>query len=305
MPSEKIIFEHTGIGHVLATRRLSVPLNQREYSWEDEHVEDLYSDLANARDEGHNYFLGTIVLTGHDKAVPEVADGQQRLSTLMIMLAAVRDWLLKNGDEKRAKAVEDKFLFEVDIKTTERIPKLSLNVDDNEFFIKRILSRRGEADKKIPATRYSHERLEKAYAIARGKLEAILSAYSDDHKTERLVAWIEYLENGGEVIVLSVPDHLDAFVMFETLNDRGLKVSQADLLKNHLLKIADTRIQEAQQSWAKMVGTLESVGDDLSVVTYLHHYLITKEGETKEREVFDRVRNSVKNQRTLWLSCRA
>jgi hypothetical protein len=84
--------------------------------------------------------------------------------------------------------------------------------------------------------------------------------------------------------------------MFETLNDRGLKASQADLLKNHLLSYAGDRIKEAQQKWAKMVGVLESLGQDDVTVTYLHHLLITKHGPTKEREVFDKVKQVVDSQ---------
>ena len=62
-------------------------------------------------------------------------------------------------------------------------------------------------------------------------------------------------QEGAEVIVLHVPDHLNAFVMFETLNDRGLKASQADLIKNYLLSFCDKKIQEGQQKWAQMPST--------------------------------------------------
>lgn len=84
--------------------------------------------------------------------------------------------------------------------------------------------------------------------------------------------------------------------MFETLNDRGLKISQADLLKNHLLSYAGDRIREAQQKWAQMSGVLESLGKEEITVTFLHHLLITKYGPTKEREVFDKVKQLVNSQ---------
>ena len=84
--------------------------------------------------------------------------------------------------------------------------------------------------------------------------------------------------------------------MFETLNDRGLKISQADLLKNHLLSFAGNRIREAQQKWSQMSGILESIGKEDITVTFLHHLLIIKHGPTKEREVFDRVKQLVNSQ---------
>lgn len=286
----QIAFEHLGIGRVLETKRLRVPLNQREYSWRDEHVNDLYTDLLNALASKGNYFLGTIVLTsGITSDVPEVSDGQQRLSTTMIMLAAVRDWFLRNGDESRAKSIEDSFLFQTDLKTTELVPRLSLNVDDDEFFRKRILSRPGTADRKLEQSRGSHELLVAAYNQAHQTISTFLQAYAEQHRVTRLIEWVEYIKHQALVIVLSVPDHIDAFVMFETLNDRGLKASQADLIKNHLLSLAKDRIREVQQYWARMLGILETIEGDLTV-TYLHHYLITTQGPTKEREVFDRVK---------------
>lgn len=284
--SDQIGFQQSGIANVLETNRLRVPLNQREYSWEEEHVSDFYEDLLTAlADNKRTYFLGTIVLTNDD----EVSDGQQRLSTTMVMLAAVRDWLLKQGDEARASSVETDFLFKVDRKTTETVPKLSLNVDDNDFFRNRILARPG-TDRKMEPTRNSHRLLLAAYHLARQKVESYLSSFAETHRTGLLLDWIDYLQKQALVMVLKVPDHLNAFVLFETLNDRGLNASQADLIKNHVLSLAQARANEAQQLWAKTLGTLETITDDDLAVTFLHHYLITLAGPTKEREVFDRIR---------------
>jgi hypothetical protein len=285
MPApEQIGFAHLGIASVLETQRLRVPVNQREYSWEQEHVTDLFSDLLNGLAGNGSYFLGTIVLTSGD----EVSDGQQRLATTMIMLVAIRDWLLSHGDETRAKGIEDRFLFQVDLKTTDIVAKLSLNVDDDTFFRQRVLAR-PKVRPAGEAVRESHRRLVEAYRVACERVEAFVGGYDAAHQTARLIEWVDYLQKQALVIVLSVPDHLNAFVMFETLNDRGLKASQADLIKNHLLSHAKERTQEAQQLWARMLGTLDTIQPDLTV-TFLHHYLITTEGPTKEREVFDRVR---------------
>ena len=89
--TESITFDHKGIGAILAHNRLTVPVNQREYAWEDEHVTDLFQDFANAIAKRVSYFLGTIVLTGGKDNLPEVSDGQQRLATATILLAAIRD----------------------------------------------------------------------------------------------------------------------------------------------------------------------------------------------------------------------
>jgi hypothetical protein len=289
---EEIGFEHKGIGEVLAQNRLAVPLNQREYSWEDEHVRDLLTDFANAVSGKHGtYFLGTIVLTGKGE-VPEVSDGQQRLATTSILLAAIRDYFGDTKDNKRKAHIEDQYLRTTDIETTESVPKLTLNVDDNAFFTKYIV----DGDHTVAPSKPSHQRIKHAAELAEEHIQQILKPHAEAVRTQRLLEWIKFLREGAEVIVLRVPDQMNAFVMFETLNDRGLKASQADLIKNYLLSFCDKKIQEGQQKWAQMLGVLESLGQDDITVTYLHHLLILKTGPTKEREIFDKVRQLVNSQ---------
>lgn len=121
---------------MLAHNRLAVPVNQREYAWEEEHVKDLLQDFANAVARDISYFLGTIVLThGKNKDLPEVSDGQQRLATTTILIAAIRDYFYERGDIKRAEYREQEYLNNTDLESEQIVPKLKLNIDDNEFFI--------------------------------------------------------------------------------------------------------------------------------------------------------------------------
>jgi hypothetical protein len=117
-------------------------------------------------------------------------------------------------------------------------------------------------------------------------MATILEPYNkESSKTVRLQQWVKFLREVAEVIVLRVPDIINAFVMFETLNDRGLKASQADLIKNYLLSFCREMIPQGQQSWAQMTAVLESLGQGDISVTYLHHLLIIKNGPTRERGV--------------------
>jgi hypothetical protein len=294
MPSapQEIKFEQRGIGTVLTLDRLVVPLNQREYSWQKEHVTDLLTDFANAIAEDRAYFLGTIVLTTGDQDIPEVSDGQQRLATTTILLASIRDYFFRNDDKKRAASIETDYLGKTDIETTESVPRLRLNVDDNEFFSKFVLPSPDSPDRAIEPSKDSHRRIAEAAALCADQVAAVVQPYRDSDRIARLLEWVKFISNRATVIVLRVPDHMNAFMMFETLNDRGLKASQADLIKNHLLSQAKARLTEAQSQWARMTGVLESMSvatDDITV-DFLHHVLITRDGPTKEREVFDKVR---------------
>lgn len=285
---DSIEFEHRGIGAVLSQNRLRVPLNQREYAWEDEHVQELFSDFAGAIDSDRpTYFLGTVVLT-HGGEEPEVSDGQQRLATATILLTAIRDYLKGIKDYARATSIEQDFLKTTDFETTDTVPRLRLNVDDNEFFKSYVV----EGDHSVAPKLESHKKIKAASDLAVKHISVILEPHQKPAaKTAALQRWVKFIRDGAQVVVLRVPDHLNAFMMFETLNDRGLKASQADLIKNYLLKLCGDHIAEGQQKWAKMKAVLESIGQGDIAVTYLHHLLITKQGPTKEREVFDRVRS--------------
>ena len=174
---------------------------------------------------------------------------------------------------------------------------MRLNVDDADFFTKYVLHRPGSPERTgaVPA-KESHKKIAKAAKLAAKHVLAIIEPHKEGVRADRLVDWLDFIRDGAHVIVLIVPDHINAFVMFETLNDRGLKASQADLLKNYLLSHADDRVREAQQKWAQMLGALEAIGVDDITVTYLRHVLISMFGPTKEREVYDRVRANVDSQ---------
>ena len=299
METEKIQFEHKGIGDILAYNRLAVPPNQREYSWEDQHVYDLFHDFANAitTNKGR-YFLGTIVLTNTGRNIPEVSDGQQRLATTTILLAAIRDYFYNNGDTARVTSIQE-CLKTTDLDTGDNVARLRLNVDDNEFFLNYIIATPNEPGRKIQPIKdkKSHERIKNASKIAKQFITDILEPHSPATRTPILLDWVKFIKTGAEVIVLRVPDHLNAFKMFETLNDRGLKASQADLLKNHLLSLAGDRRIEAQHLWSEMIGIIESIGiQDDATVTFLHHVMITKTGPTRGQEVFDKVSQMINNQ---------
>jgi len=290
-PPSVVDFDHCGIASVLKQYTLKLPLNQREYSWEKEHIIDLINDLYNAIDEGKpHYFLGTIVVKAGSPA--EVVDGQQRLATITILLAAFRDYLTSLGDSFLLirTDIEDQFLTKIDRVEQERVPRLTLNVDDNEFFRKRILSELNSQDRNFLSTRLSHKRIVLAAELAKEHVQKIAQGPSERDILRKINRWLEYLENSAKVILVIVPDDLNAYVMFETLNDRGLKTSQADLLKNYLFGESGDGLSEAQQKWSSMISALEILDEDEVTMSYLRHFSSSIFGATREKEVFEKIK---------------
>ena len=274
-----------GIGHALADNMLSVPIYQRSYAWEDRHVKDLYQDIANAINEGEKeYFLGSIVITENTSDRPEVVDGQQRLATTTILIAAIRDWFYENEDTDRVEDIEREFLITRDLRTQEKVSKLRLNEIDQDFFSKTILSKPDSPERSVASSKESHKKITKASEIAADHLRNIVEL--SNKPADRLIDWIDYLKTGVRVIWVKVPDDANAFTIFETLNDRGLDLAISDLLKNYLFHLSGDRISEAQQRWVSMFAALEAVDSEEIVVDYIRHTLGRQSTAQHGKETF-------------------
>ena len=286
----QIAFEQCGLGNVLKQNQLVVPANQREYAWTERQVTQLFQDLAKAiADNENGYFLGTIVTIPRVNGALEVVDGQQRLATTAIILAAIRDYLVGKEDVL-VESINNEFLTGIDRIKRARVPRLRLNIDDNELF-GWLLSRGGSE----PAnTKPSHQRLKDAYSEAAKHVRAVVAGLDQKDHGDLLNSWVSFIEHRAMVVLLRVPNDANAYKMFETLNDRGLRTSQADLIKNYLFGRSGERIQEVQARWAYMRGALESLDDDDITVSFLRHALIVIRGYLRESQVYDAVQDAVK-----------
>jgi hypothetical protein len=292
----RINIELLGIGQAIYNKMLAVPFYQRSYAWEDKHILDLFSDTINAVDTGESeYFLGTIVTTKNDTSRPEVSDGQQRLATVTILLSAIRDYFFNSATEenkRRANNITSQYLYSEDLSTLDTIPKLRLNDADNEFFLKRVLSTPDSSDRAIGPSKESHRKIVRACALAK---EFVAGLAQLSKPEERLSSLVKYIHDSLKVIWVSVPDDANAFVIFETLNDRGLALAISDLLKNYLFGISGDRITEVQHRWIQMISTLEAIDNEEIIVTYIRHFWSSKYGSTREKELYNQIKKNVRN----------
>jgi hypothetical protein len=284
-----------GIGSVLKRSRLIVPPNQREYSWEEKHVTDLFQDLQKASDGGAaSYFLGTIALTGSNPEKPEVTDGQQRLATVTLLLTAMRDYYFKNDRKFHVDWIEREYLTFPDPEDARNVSRLTLNVDDRDFFMKQVVSRPGDADRQTKPRKDSHWRIVDAIKLANQRVHIITSASTKEaDNVNRLKHWIDYLAQDALVIVLKLPSDLNAFRMFETLNDRGLRTTQVDILKNYLFRESGERMSEMQPKWSAIMIALESLDVDDVELSFLRHFIMTKHGMTRAAEMYEKIEKTV------------
>lgn len=298
----QIGFEQLGLGALLKRYRLIVPPNQRDYAWESEHVDRLFEDIAFAisQDES-NYFLGTIVTVPVEDGVLEVIDGQQRLATTSLALAAMRHRVLT--DIPNLAQALYAFIENVDSKSLEPSPKMRLNTADTSVFHQLITD--GTVGAGYLGARVSHQNLRDAYAAAMVKWGEITKPVGDSAKVvDVFKKWMNYIEFNAKVILLQVPNSVNAFKMFETLNDRGLKTSQADLVKNYVFGESGDSLPVVQEKWGYLKGSLETIDEEDITVNFLRQALICKHGYIKEANVYERVQKAVRGKNTAvkWLT---
>lgn len=279
-----------GIGGVLKSRRFRVPAYQRSYAWELDHVEALLNDIKEAIDnKEREYFLGSVVVTSADNGRFEVVDGQQRLTTISLVIAAIKELFQRDEDHEVVVSVKSDFLASTDRRTKEREPKLILNEVDNEIYQDLIESFDGVDEKKV--RRQSHKRLLSAAKHCEKYLSELCIKSKDSE--EELHSWLDYIETSLKVIVVTAPDDSNAFVIFETLNDRGLELAISDLVKNYLFHKSGEKIEETKNRWLSMVSALESASDDPLTVTYIRHFTMAKYGLVREKDLFSLLKTKI------------
>lgn len=292
---QEIRIQLEGVTNALKTRRFRVPAYQRSYAWEAEHVDSLLMDIQEAiKNKENEYFLGSIVVTGPGDGKYEVVDGQQRLTTVSLLVSAIKDIFSDQGDHEVVVSVKNDFLMSTDRKTKEKEPKLTLNEVDNELYQELI-----DESPKVDGTKYtrqSHKRLINAATIIRAFLDKLCADSKDLEET--LHNWLDYLESNLKIIIVTAPDDSNAFVIFETLNDRGLELAISDLLKNYLFHRSGDKIAETKNRWLSMVAVLEGASEDPMTVTYLRHFAMSRYGLVREKDLFNTIKKKVTSKKS-------
>ncbi len=286
-----------GIGHLLADSELRVPVYQRSFSWTSEEINELLTDLWESFRRGDTeYFLGSVVLTAGSDSKPSVVDGQQRLATVSMIYAAIRDLLKEDGD-RRSDPLANRYLFSLNLRTEEIEPKLRLNETDDDYFRKAVLNDATMAGRGLSANSDSHKRIRAGFQTVRDTVRRF-GKTSPKNEIALLIEWAEFLEKSAKVIVVRVPDEANAFIIFETLNDRGLDLSIADLLKNYVFGRSENRLDEARSNWIKATSALEGTGGDKRVATFIRHFWASKQGPVREKDLYGDLKRTIRTKQS-------
>ncbi len=166
------------------------------------------------------HFLGFIILTTGETQTehPEISDGQQRLATTTIILAAFRDYLLEMGEQDDAYSIERDYLFKRDRSIGEDKPRLAMNVDDHGFFENTILlppKKRRTPKKKDRKLKDSHRKIERAAQIVRTYFAQRLAPEKNEQKKKIIEQWVKFIEKNALVVAINLAPDIDPYMTFE------------------------------------------------------------------------------------------
>ena len=263
------------------TQQLIVPLFQRFYVWETKYWETLWDDLIDLiedDDPNRSHFLGSVVVIPSTDTAPSLPkfiliDGQQRIATLLVLLAAIRDYARQTDDPQLAEEIEQTLLVNR-FRSGDDYYKLLLSQSDRIAFQHIVQAQTPRPVHSLcQCYDFYTKKLNRADAPI---LRAVLSAIVD-----RLA-----------VVTITLAAHDNPYLVFESLNFKGHKLTEADLIRNYLFMRIPTDQQEAlyEQYWLPMQTTL---GDDLT--DFVRHYLIRAGAFVKQSEVYVTLKNRLAN----------
>ena len=283
-------------GELISSSRFKIPSFQREYSWKESEVENLWTDLTES-DKEPNYFLGLVILTDISKAVEEknVIDGQQRLVTLTLLAKALCNKASELGQDALATQIEMAFLREVtNYATQDKELRISfMDKNDNATF-EAILGGNSTSIDGLPKDMTSTTMI-KSFTYLSTKLDE----YLKDNAVDKLGNLTDFLKNRVYFAVFVHPDDASAYRVFEVVNTRGRELTAADLLKNYVLSEApDHKKRESYYAeWQRISKNFSSGSANNTFVQYIRHVVTVECGNIPGKDLYDVLSGNKKNDR--------
>jgi uncharacterized protein with ParB-like and HNH nuclease domain len=266
-----------------------VPPFQRDYSWTEDEWDDLWQDILGLfeADGEPAHYMGYLVLQSSDSKRFDIIDGQQRLTTISVLILAglghLQDLVSAGHDAqnnaKRKEQLQNSYIGYIDPVSLVPRSKLELNRHNNRFYQTYLVPLEKLPQRGLNA---SEHQLRKAFNWFKDKLKARCGMTAGSGR--EIASFVDSLVDKLFFTVITVTDELNAFKVFETLNARGVRLSATDLLKNYLFSIIstphthETELKTLEETWERIVGLLgsESFPEFLRVFWNSRNKLIRK-----------------------------
>lgn len=259
------------IESILKKGQYIIPEYQREYDWTEENLNEFIHDIKESNEE--NYFIGHMVCEGNYNGVKfKVIDGQQRITTITIMLSVIRDIFYEKELYNLANGLHENYIFSKDKDYNEYV------ILDNKMpypvLQAYVQSKPDKKDKKIQAIKSGEKKIIKAYDKFYKEWKELL-----EDKLKELRDKILNLE----IIFVAVDDEVDAFTIFETLNAKGKDLTPLDLIKNQVFKnyTRQIHIDEPNDSWKKIIENSKDRN-----IKFLNYFWASRYKKVSDRKIY-------------------
>ncbi len=282
--------------------RYEIPKFQRDYTWEAEHWDDLWQDIkALLSHEDNEHYMGYLVLQTSNNKEFQVIDGQQRLTTMSILILAtlkcIKD-LVETGvdpekNDQRKESLLNSYIGYINPVTLISNNKLTLNRNSDDYYKQHLVLL-----KELPLrnTNASEKHMRECFNWFYDRIKR-------EFKTgESLAAFIDNIVDKLFFTVIEVTDQLNAFKVFETLNARGVQLSSADLLKNYLFSVVDetkphiSEIEELENIWSKITGKL----GEQKFEEYLRYYWNSVNKSVSKKNLFKTIKGTIQSKEQVF-----
>ncbi|QUS36190.1 DUF262 domain-containing protein [Falsirhodobacter algicola] len=294
----KIESSDTNVERLFTSDFLVIPRFQRPYSWDDENLEDFWNDVVQA--EGEDYFIGSMVLYQSGRQQYGVVDGQQRLTTITILLCVIRNAFQQLGSENLAKGLHAL----IERGDRDSVNRYVVMTETSYPFFAEEIQKFDEKDFETEPQR-EEKRLQASYNFFEKRVLGILhsvdidSAISKDDKLESKITRLKELRDSVlflSLIRIELDNEDDAYLIFETLNTRGKDLALSDLLKNHFLKTMKGKgsVDSAKELWNKILSTINGSEVDIDPDTFFTHSWSSKFEATTQQKAYKKIKYAVK-----------
>lgn len=285
---------------VLKSSYYKIPRFQRPYSWEREHIEDFWNDSI--RESSGDYFIGSMVVYEISDDTFGVVDGQQRLTTITMLLGVIREAFKKIGETSLAKGTQGM------IERADLDDELNfvLQTESSYPFFHENVQKFDESEVTNVPSKKEEEHIKKGFDTLMKLVETELASIEDsttktkeekkEEKTIRLKDIRDKILN-LKVIYIELGNEDDAYIIFETLNTRGKDLRVSDLVKNHLTKMLPKKnkaVDLSKDKWTDARSIIEGSSIDLNMDSFLHHFWLSKYEFTTQKKLFKSLKQTVK-----------
>lgn len=246
----------------------TIPKYQRAYTWGVREWEALYDDIS---DNNTGYFMGSIICISQGDSIKpnlEVIDGQQRITTLCLLLAAIYKQLKEYESHFSQGQSDELTLLRCSLKSSDSPNKIKLvpqeqsnNLVDFNYLMKEVGLREGHSgDNK----NFSRRKIARCYNYYFNRIAQEI----EGKNSEDAISFIfnQYNKVKSAILVkIEVKSHSDAYVLFESLNNSGIPLTAIDLMKNLIMSRAENHnltVEDCFEQWKQL---LEYLSDDYAI----------------------------------------